>query len=138
MSRLKAPLVAAKQQNYDSKREFKSTYDPSKIKYPGDPFDIHASIEEDPDWNDWYDAGLERDWWDIPESTGFHIGKSQVFNGEDGTVPSEIIRPLPPLMGFMSAKSIHQNGLCRLYENRPRWQRSSHNARGLTRFNFIW
>ena len=95
------------------------------------------SIEEDPDWNDWYDVGLERDWWDIPESTGFHIGKSQVFNGEDGTVPSEIIRPLPPLMGFMSTKSIHQNSLCRLYENRPCWQRSSHNARGLTRFNFI-
>ena len=134
--RLKAPFPTAKQQNHDRKQEFRPAYNPSKIKYPGDHFDIYACIEEDPEWNDQHDAGSERDWWDIPESTGFHIGNSQVFNGEDGTVPSEIIRPLPPLMGFKSPKSIHQNGLRRLCENPPCWQHLSHNAGGLTRFNF--
>ena len=60
---------------------------------------------------------------------------------EDGTIPSEIIRPLPSWMGFRSAKCVHDNALPHLAKNPPDWQLSVCGSwfGGLTRDgNIIW
>ncbi len=64
---------------------------------------------EDPEWNDWINAGLPIYWHNSPEASGLYVKKSDIHEQYDSIFPSEIITPRSLLAhpGFHSANEIY-------------------------------
>ena len=97
--------MAFKPPNEGEIQELQSHFD-----YEISPVSFIADKSEDPNWNDWIDAGLAIYWHDSPEVSGLFVKKSDIHQQYGSIVPSEIVssRSLLAFPGFRSAKEIYR------------------------------
>jgi len=78
--------------------------------FEDNPIHQVALPEEDPNWNDWIDAGLPNCWYDSPEYSGLYAEKSHIYK-EDNIVPPEVAHVRLLSRQFRSAKSIYYQSI---------------------------